>query len=170
MAQPESLNAPVASYVPDADDMTRQAAHDERSAHIRSIVDKAPPLSAGQISRLRDLLSSPEPDPSRIRRWQVKLSCGHELPTKSLDDNPPWHALNCPECGAADRIVVAYQPLTPSGEPQSAVPQQKPPKVPPPSRHRTRAELEARVADLEAQLARQGDTKHPQSNPPRHSS
>jgi hypothetical protein len=38
------------------------------------------------------------------------------------------------------------------------------------SRRRTRAELEARVADLEARLARHRDTEHPQPNQPRRSS
>lgn len=79
--------------------MRRQVAHDKMMAYIRIVVDQAPPLSAEQISRLRGLLSGPKPDPSRFRRWQVKLSCGHEVSTESLDDNPPRHALDCPECG-----------------------------------------------------------------------
>ncbi|BCB79615.1 hypothetical protein GCM10022251_41420 [Phytohabitans flavus] len=156
MAEPESLNAPVASYVPDANDMEKQAAHDKMMAHIRIVVDQAPPLSDEQISLLRELLSGPKPHPSRFRRWQVKLSCGHGLPTESLDDNPPQRALDCTECGAAGRIVVAFQPLDRSGEPQP-----DPTTAPRLPRRRTRAELEAQIADLQAQLAQQRDTEHP---------
>ncbi|MER8003369.1 hypothetical protein [Streptomyces sp. NPDC095613] len=60
------------------------------------------------------------------------------------------HKMRCPECGQDPSAIVALEPIGLVAEPPSP----QTPSSPPPSRKPTRAELERRVAALEAENAR----------------
>lgn len=83
-------------------------------------------------------------------RWRVRLYCGHIVETKRhYTYEEPTRAgcssMACPDCGKDPSRVVAYEPL--------GFADQRP--VPPPAPRRpTRTQLERRIRDLEAQLAR----------------
>lgn len=114
-----------------------------------------PPLSPEQIDRVAQLLLHPTP-PESLMRWRVRLYCGHITETtRHVEMRSPTDAgsscMTCPECGKDPSAIAAYEPLGRVREPDRApgtTPKfQRSPK-------QTRAQLEARVAELEAELAR----------------
>jgi hypothetical protein len=101
------------------------------------------------------------PTPDRdLTRWRVRLYCGHITETRRhrTMDHPTLHgssSMLCPECGKDPARIVAYESLgSLDGQPAS------PSTAPVPSR-RTRAQLEQRIEQLEAELAaaRRGATE-----------
>jgi hypothetical protein len=102
---------------------------------------------AGVRKVYEEFLSVPVPD-CDLMRWRVRLYCGHITVTRrhhTIED-PKLHgssSMKCPECGKNPSHIVAYEPL--------GFVDQRP--VPPPAPRRpTRAQLERRIAELEAEL------------------
>jgi len=118
----------------------------------------------------RKHLSVPTP-PSQMMRWRVRLYCGHIVETRRhcSMEQPTMHgssSMVCTECGKKPAHIVAYEPL-------GFLDQRPVPPAPAaPPRRPTRAQLERRIAELEAQLAatRSGDqsSTHHNADPSRH--
>jgi hypothetical protein len=90
-------------------DRAAQAATDELADLVRRSVDQAPPLTGGQMAKLRTLLAAPPP--GELRRWRVRLFCGHirHLETHVTVEPAPRVPRRCPTCGAANQTVVASE-------------------------------------------------------------
>ncbi|MFF9321674.1 hypothetical protein ACF1BP_35545 [Streptomyces sp. NPDC014735] len=100
-----------------------------------------------------------------IMRWRARLYCGHIVETRahySYTDpiSAGAHTKPCPECGAEDLTIVAYEPIGLLGE--RPEPQQPPPPQPP--KRPTRAELERRVAALEEENKRLRAKRSPEGH------
>jgi hypothetical protein len=104
-------------------------------------------------------------------RWRVRLYCGHIVETlvHCSMERPTMHgssSMVCPECGIDPAYKVAYEPL-------GFLDQRPVPPAPAaPPRRPTRAQLERRVAELEAQLAAtvssDRSSTHDNADPSRH--
>lgn len=119
-------------------------------------------MSPKQRETLGRLLSNRTP-PHELMKWRLRLYCSHVVERTAHYTHKSIHAaftggLSCPECGLDPAVIVdgeaigllehparAQAPESLTGEPTRA---HKP----------TKAELEARVRELEAEVARlQGD-------------
>jgi hypothetical protein len=115
---------------------------EQREAIVRQVWDK--------------FLSIKTPDHA-LMRWRVRLYCGHIAETRrhvELEE-PRMHGsrtMRCPECDMDPALIVAYEPLGTVTEPPGARPG-PPPQLP----RLSRAQLERRVAELEAEVARLRD-------------
>lgn len=89
-------------------------------------------------------------------RWRVRLYCGHIVETRRHYTfvNPTAagsSSMRCPDCGMDPARIVAFEPIG------LVVPQPAAPVTPPVVRRPSRAELEQRVRDLEAELRARAD-------------
>lgn len=112
-----------------------------------------PPPSPGQIDQLRRLLFSNPTQPHELMRWRLRLYCGHIVEKTAHYTHKTVHAAftgstSCAECGLAPATIVDAEPIGLAGDPP-ATPRNAPS---PPVRKPTRAQLEARVRDLEAEI------------------
>ena len=113
-----------------------------------------PPMSASELERIRKLISSPTP-PHELMIWRLRLYCGHTVERRAHRSHKTVQsafngAVNCTECGSDPSTVIdacAIGLAAPS--PYSS----KAPEV----RKPTRAALERRIAELEAEVARLRD-------------
>ncbi|GAA2507381.1 hypothetical protein [Streptomyces gobitricini] len=105
------------------------------------------------------LIQSMKTRDHEIMRWRVRLYCGHITETRSHRKNgkPTLHgssSMRCSECGKNPSVIVAFEPLGLVGQPPaSRVAQAETPK------RATRAELERRIAHLEAENERLRTTR-----------
>lgn len=111
------------------------------------------PLSPGQIEAVGRLLGRPKPR-HELMRWRVRLYCGHVVEKRAHYTHKTLQAAftgstACPECGLDPATIVDGQAVGLAGEPPGAP---KPAAVAP--RKPTKAELERRVRELEAEVAR----------------
>ncbi|CAI7978112.1 conserved hypothetical protein [Frankia sp. Hr75.2] len=88
-----------------------------------------------------------------LMRWRVRLYCGHIVETRRHAESArPTFAgassMKCPECGKDPSDIVAFEPLGLLAEP----PKPQEPAVPPAPKRPTRAQLERRLAELEAEV------------------
>lgn len=113
-----------------------------------------PPLSPAQIEHLRRILGRPK-QPHELMRWRLRLYCGHVVERQAHYTHKTLHAaftgsLACPECGLYPATIIDGEATGLAGEPHDAP---KPARTPVP-RKPTRAELQARVRELEAEVER----------------
>lgn len=116
-----------------------------------------PPLSPEQRDTLAQLLGRPTP-PEELMKWRLRLYCGHVVERVAHYTHRDLHAAftgstSCTECGLDPATIVDGMAVGLVVERPTA-PQ---PSVPAPAgrpRKPTRAALEARVAELEAELKR----------------
>ncbi|MCT2085165.1 hypothetical protein M3D75_03455 [Microbacterium enclense] len=110
-----------------------------------------PPLSPTQIESLAALLSRKTP-PHELTVWRLRLYCGHVVERHAHRSHTTVHgaftgSVSCPECGLHPATIIDAVALGPLEEP---------PAPPTPTRnasaHRTRAQLEKRVQELETEL------------------
>lgn len=134
-----------------------QAARQQVEQHSAQLRDDPEMAARDQEARtrvLQKIMSHRTPD-HLIMRWRVRLYCGHITETTRHAENaqPTLHGsskMRCPECGQDPSAIVAFEPIGLVAEPPSP----QTPSSPSPSRKPTRAELERRVAALEAENAR----------------
>ena len=113
----------------------------------------APPLSPSQITRLGQLLGTPAP-PHDLMRWRLRLFCGHVTERQSHITHRTVQAafsgaIICPDCGLEPASIIDAVAVGPVGEPET-------PRgvCRPSSAKASRAHLEARVRELEAEVER----------------
>lgn len=114
----------------------------------------APPLSPDQIESIGRILGRPK-QPHELMRWRLRLYCGHVVEKKAHYTHKTLHAaftgaVRCPECGLDPATIVDSEAIGLAGE--SSAPRRSPPASPP--RKPTKADLEARVRELEAEVER----------------
>ncbi|WP_331768129.1 hypothetical protein [Embleya sp. NBC_00896] len=161
----ESRGVPLEEYT-----LTRRDHHDQRRleqiiALAREQVDRdvaridADPVMAERrrrsVANALQLLASFQKPDHEIMRWRVRLYCGHITETRRHREGksptlhgPSWE--KCPVCGQDPSAIVAFQPIAPAAEPPTVTS----PVPPPPPRRPTRAALEHRLAELEAENER----------------
>lgn len=115
----------------------------------------SPPLSPAQVEDLGRLLNrAPTPD-HQLMRWRLRFFCGHVVEKRSHISHKAVHSAfmgssSCAECGLDPATIIDAEPLGPVAQtpkPATAAAPRKP----------TRAQLEARVHELESELARLRD-------------
>ncbi|QWF21772.1 hypothetical protein KM427_23070 [Nocardioides sp. LMS-CY] len=116
----------------------------------------SPPLSPDKAREIGTLLRSMSENrpPEDLMRWRLRLFCGHVVERtahRSYTDAGRAFTMstNCPECGLDPATIIDAQAVGLLAEPHKA-PHQPPPRS---TSRPTRAALEKRVADLEAELA-----------------
>lgn len=117
-----------------------------------------PPLLPRQKEALARLLGSPTP-PYELMKWRLRLYCGHVVERAAHHTHKTLHSAfagstACPECGLnpatiVDGAAIGLQGQRPSA-PQAGTPTEKTTRSGKP----TKAALEARVRELEAELDR----------------
>ena len=113
----------------------------------------APPLSPSQITRLGQLLGTPTP-PHDLMRWRLRLFCGHVTERRSHVTNRTVQAafsgaVICPDCGLDPATIIDAVAVAPVGESVTSRDVRRPS-----SAKASRAHLEARVRELEAEVER----------------
>ncbi len=88
-----------------------------------------------------------------LMRWRIRLYCGHITETTRHRETaePTMHGSSahpCAACGLDPALIVAYEPIGLKAEPAPPAPPPVPRAVRP-----SRKQLEARIAELEAELA-----------------
>ncbi|MEV5704775.1 hypothetical protein [Actinoallomurus sp. NPDC052274] len=149
----EYLGDPDADRTLDFRDHRRQESFVEMAETAKQAAATAPPLEPEQIATLRAVFhaSARRPD-SELMRWRLRLYCGHVIERTSHISNKTVHqaftgCARCSECGLYPATIIAAKPLgSPSASaitstPDAGVPLRRP----------TRKELEARIAELEAE-------------------
>lgn len=112
-----------------------------------------PPMSPQQVENIASIFARKTPD-HELMLWRLRLYCGHVTERKSHRTHKTVHnaftgSVSCPDCGLDPATIVEAQAIELAGErPRAAAPVPAKPKKP------TRAELEARVAKLEAEQGR----------------
>lgn len=159
-----SLNVPLEAYELTKNDHRAQRFSEEISANVEKLSAErqreeslAPVLAVRRNERLREALMilarSPTPD-HMLMRWRVLLYCGHIVETTrhSENDEPTRHgssSMRCSTCGMHPACIVGYEPLGLRPEPPSGVEIVEPAIA----RRPTRKQLEARIEQLEQELA-----------------
>ncbi|GAA0358184.1 hypothetical protein GCM10010151_54840 [Actinoallomurus spadix] len=120
----------------------------------------SPPLSPRQIEDLGRILGAPK-QPHELMRWRLRLYCGHVVEKRSHYTHKTLHSAftgstSCPECGLDPATIVDGEAIGLVEEPPGVakrVPAESPHR-PAGTRKPTRAELEAKVRELEAEIER----------------
>lgn len=117
-----------------------------------------PPMSPGQRESIVRLLGRPTP-PHELMRWRLRLYCGHVVERTAHYTHKTLHAAfmsarACPECGLDPATIVDGEAIGLKGEWPNA-----PGPAPSVARAQrsgksTKAELEARVRELEEEVLR----------------
>lgn len=117
-----------------------------------------PPMSPEQRETLGRLLSSRTP-PQQLMKWRLRLYCGHVVERAAHYTHKSIHAAftggrSCPECGLDPAVIVDGEAVGLLQQPACA--QGREPSTGEATRARkpTKAELEARVRELEAGISR----------------
>lgn len=148
----------------DAEEARYKEAHGSCGSHRHSVSGSltmhcgkccpAPPLSPAQIERIGRILGAPK-QPHELMRWRLRLYCGHVIEKQAHYTHKTLHAAfsgstTCPECSLDPAIIVDGEALGLAGEPPFAPRSSRAPTP----RKPTKAELEARVRELEAEVER----------------
>ncbi len=122
--------------------------------------EQANPSLRGQTDAARtralEMMAAWGPTPDHdLMRWQVRLYCGHITETIRHRENaePTMHGScseRCPACGLNPAFIVAYEPIGLKADVAPPTPMPAPRAARP-----SRKQLEARIAELEAELAAQ---------------
>ncbi|GAA4127940.1 hypothetical protein [Actinomadura keratinilytica] len=154
----------------DAEEARFKKAHGDCRSHRHSVSGSLtmhcgkccppPPLSPRQIEKIGRLLGTPK-QPHELMRWRLRLYCGHVVEEQAHYTHKTLHSAftgstSCPECGLDPATIVDGEAVGLVEEPPGPA---KPSPAAPPRRSTkprkpTRAELEARVRELEAEVAR----------------
>lgn len=110
-----------------------------------------PPMSPAQLARVGAILATPTPD-SELMVWRLRLYCGHTVERQAHRSHKTVHsafsgAVKCTECGRDPSTVIDARAIG------LAAPSPHAPAVPA-VRKPTRAALERRIEELEAQVVR----------------
>lgn len=113
-----------------------------------------PPLSSTQIDDIRRILSQPK-RPEELMRWRLRLYCGHVVEKQAHYTHTTLHAAftgptKCAECGLNPATIVDGRAIGLQVEPAQP---RTPATAGVPARP-TRAQLESRVRELEAEMSR----------------
>lgn len=158
-----SHGAPLETYELTRQDHRRQKDSEaargwakEQLAKWRAEEQAAPSLSgrtdAARIRVLKMMAAwGPTPDHD-LMRWRVRLYCGNITETTRHRETaePTMHGSSserCPECGLDPVRIVAYEPIGLKAEASAPTP------VPLRTDRPSRKQLEARITELEAELA-----------------
>lgn len=114
----------------------------------------SPPLSPRQIERIGRILDRPK-QPHELMRWQLRLYCGHVVERRAHYTHKTLHAaftgsVDCPECGRDPATIIDGEAMGLEGEPPDAGKA----AVTPAPRKPTKANLEVKIRELEAELER----------------
>lgn len=128
-------------------EVAREQAEEEADPELRA-------RRGAALERASDILRNSHQPDWQLMRWRVRLYCGHIAETRrhcTLRE-PTMHgssSMRCPECGKDPAVIVAYEPLgLLARSPHGDVPCEPRPSKP------SRAQLERRVAELEAEVSR----------------
>ncbi|MDP5226882.1 MULTISPECIES: hypothetical protein [Arthrobacter] len=116
-----------------------------------------PPMSPEQRELILRLFSCPTP-PQQLMRWRLRLYCGHVVEKTAHYTHKTLHAAfsgatSCPECGLDPATIVDGAAVGLKAEPPGA-PRTGAPRAARRSRKPTKAELQAKVSELEAEVER----------------
>lgn len=146
----------------DAEEARYLAVHGECGSHRHSVHGSltlhcgkccpAPPLSPSQIASIARILSRPRTPPHDLMRWQLRWYCGHVTEKTAHYTHKTLHSAftgstSCPDCGLDPATIIDGRAIGLAGEPPSARGVREPRKP-------TRAQLEAKVLELEAEVER----------------
>ncbi|KQC34714.1 hypothetical protein UK82_30545 [Frankia sp. ACN1ag] len=160
----ESHGTPLEEYqLTKADHRGQQGSEDAKRWAAEIIAKKEaeeaadPVLKAGRdevARRALAMIASWRTPDHELMRWRVRLYCGHIVETQRHAENacPTAHgssSMKCPECGRDPSYIVAFEPLGLVAEP----PKPQAPAAPSAPKRRTRAQLERRLAELEAEVS-----------------
>ncbi len=114
-----------------------------------------PPISPAQLARVGALLRTPTPA-YELMVWRLRLYCGHTVERQAHRSHKTVHsaftgAVKCTECGRDPSTVIAARAIGP------AAPSPHAPAVSA-VRKPTRAALERRIEELEAEVGRLTDS------------
>lgn len=117
-----------------------------------------PPMSPSQRDTIARLLSRPTP-PHELMRWRLRLYCGHVVERTSHYTHKTLYAAfmsarACPECGLDPATIVDGEAIGLEAERPSARRSAAPATETRRSGKPTKAELEARVRELETEVQR----------------
>jgi hypothetical protein len=132
-----------------------QAQLERICAHAKVVADDFPPLTDEQIVKVRLILSEPT-HPTTLMRWRLRLYCGHITERTAhasyLTSQQAFGlGTDCPQC-PQEQAIIAAEPLGLASDTQP--PAQRAPEQPSARPKRpTRAQLEDRIAQLEAENA-----------------
>lgn len=117
-----------------------------------------PPLSPTQLKEIGRIFASPPP-PQDLMRWRMRLYCGHVVERTAHRSHMTIHAAftgstRCTECGMDPATIVDGEAIGLQEEPPRPKWEAVPAAAPSRSRKPTKADLEARVRELEAELRR----------------
>jgi hypothetical protein len=144
----------------DAEESRFKAAHASCRSHRHSISGSLtmhcgkccppPPLSPSQRERIRALMSPTAPHELMV--WRLRLYCGHTVERTAHRSHLTVHSafsgsVRCTECGCDPATVVDARVVGLAAEPTR-------PESAPVARKPTRAALERRIEELEAEVAR----------------
>ena len=112
-----------------------------------------PPLSPARLDQLASLLRTPTPD-HELMEWQLRLYCGHTVERRAHASHKTVHAAftgstSCVECGCDPAIIIDARALGQAASPPGLNARPTATAV----RKPTRAALEKRIAELEAEVA-----------------
>lgn len=116
-----------------------------------------PPLSPEQIDTIGKLLGTPTP-PAHLMNWRLRLYCGHIVELTAHYTHKTLHgaftgSISCPECGLDPAVIVDGEAIGLLEQPARAKKPDQPTRPVKP----TKAQLESRVRELEAEIARLRD-------------
>ncbi|KPM56419.1 hypothetical protein ACG83_00145 [Frankia sp. R43] len=155
----ESRGVPLEAYELTKADHREQKSSEEAARWVEELLAKKqaeeaadPVLKAGRDAAGRkamEMIASWRTPDHELMRWRIRLYCGHIVETRRHAETarPTMHgssSMKCPDCSRDPSTIVAYEPL--------GFADQRP--VPPPAPKRpTRAQLERRLAELEAEVS-----------------
>lgn len=150
----EHLGDPDAEHVLERRDHRRQQFFVEMAEAAKRAVAKMPPLKPEQIANLRAIfLTTAQQSDTELMRWQLRLYCGDVVErTAHRSYKTVQQAFTgssrCPKCGLSPAMIIAAKPLGTAGTAPAITSALRTEDRP---RRRTRKELEARIAELEAE-------------------
>lgn len=153
----------------DAEEARYRLRHPECHSHRHSVSGSLtlhcgtccppPPMSPSQREEIARLFSRRTP-PEQLMRWRLRLYCGHVVERTSHYTHETLHnaftgSVSCPECGLDPVTIVDGEAIGLAAQPAAARGPARPAaETAARSRKPSKAELEARVAELEAEVAR----------------
>lgn len=142
---------PQAPYEPTKADHRRQEEAERVHEYVKRVVADAPPMTPGQIDKVRRTLFSYRTPDHELMRWRLRLYCGHIIEaTAHHTSQQPGGPRSCPECGLEPASVVAFESIGLVAEPPG--PEQ--PSPPPTPRSPRRSAEQRRIIELEEEVTR----------------
>lgn len=152
----------------EAEEARFKARHPECHSHRHSVSGSLtlhcgkccppPPMSPSQREEIARLFSHRTP-PEQLMRRRLRLVCGHVVERTANSSHKSIHnaftgSTTCTECGLDPATIVDAEAIGLAAETLTAAVAGRPTSVTPKVRKPTKAELEAKVRELEAEVAR----------------